>query len=174
MMHPVLRVLVERAASGRISLLGLASVIPDGYWTRSSLGDAWTAREHLTHALTADGGVAGFISNTAEPEPAWDLGAARDAAMRDGAALPLPELLSHAEASRAQLITVLGTFGPADLDRALVIPGVVTAWGEPVSISLYRYLEQWAAHDGVHEAAIRDAIATSPDLTAIAMTRRRR
>lgn len=177
MMHPVLRVLVERAAAKRTSLLGLASVVPDGYWTRSSLGDAWTARQHLAHALTSDDGVAAFIGTAAEQgraEPGIDIEASRSAAMERGAALPLPELIALAEAGRTSLVKVLAALGPADLERQLVVPRVATAWGEPVTITLYRYLEQWAAHDGVHEAAIREAIATSPDLTAIAMTRRRR
>jgi DinB family protein len=171
MIHPVLRVLVERAAARRVSLLGLVSVIPEGFWVRRVPGDDWSAREHLVHALTADDAVAEFIAGS--PENA-DLEAARAVAMTQGAELPMKELLELAAKGRSRLIEVLFTMTPVDLERALPIPGAVNAWGERLSITVFQYLEQWAAHDAVHEAAIREAIATPPDLTAIAMTRRRR
>jgi hypothetical protein len=171
MMHPVLRVLVERAAVRRFSILGLASVIPDDFWTRRAPSDEWAAHQHLVHALSADAAVAEFIAGKLEGP---GLEAARARAMAEAAELPLPELIERAAAGRSQLIEVLTEMTPADLERALPISGAVNAWGEQLSITVFQYLEQWAAHDAVHEAAIREAIATSPDLTTIAITRRRR
>ena len=171
MMHPVLRVLLERAAAKRVSLLGLASVIPDDFWSRRTPDDEWTARQHLVHALTADAAVADFIAGGPQ---STSLEAARAGAIAEGAELSMPELLERAAKGRARLVEVLSAMTPMDLERTLAIPGATNAWGEQLSITVFQYLEQWAAHDAVHETAIREAIATSPDLTAIAMARRRR
>ena len=171
MMHPVFRVLVERADARRVSLLGLAAVIPDGFWSRRAPADEWSARQHLAHALSADGVVAEFIASSAGQA---ELEAAREGAIAEGATMALNKLLERAAEGRSRLLEVLSDLSPADFERALPVPGVTSTWGEPLSITVFQYLEQWAVHDAVHELAIREAVATSPDLTAIAMTRRRR
>lgn len=178
MIHPVIRVFVERAESRRAALLGLAAAVPGPYWTRSALGESWTAWEHLAHTASADSlfaplvAGAGASMGTIDPGPADAFAAARTGALDQYGALPLTELLEAAAAARRDLVAVLATLGPHHLERAVRVPGARNAWGEPLAITLHSYLEQWAAHDGLHESAIREAISTPPDLSAVMLARR--
>ena len=169
MIHPVVRVLVERAAAGRVALLDLAGVVPGEYWQRRAPGGAWTAQEHLTHALTADGLLLDVL---AEPGQAVELARVRAEAIGAGVKLPYERLLEAAAAQRQELIRFLEGLPANDLEGPLVFPGTSETWGRPRSISVQRYLEVWAAHDAEHTAAIREAISAAPDLSAVARTQR--
>jgi len=102
------------------------------------------------------------------------LEAQRVAVLAAAAGRELGELLAEASAWRGQLSRALHALPPGALDRELIVPGVVGAWGEPKTVTLLAYLEQWSVHDQEHEQAIRAAVATSPDLSAVAYVRRLR
>ena len=176
MMLPVVRVLIERAESARFRLVGLAEVLPEAMLDQSQPGDLWSARFHLAHALTSDtlslelidgGSPAQFGGWFVELEPR------RLAAIEAGAMQPVRELLDTAAAERRRMVRALATLGPSDLEETAALPAR-SAWGEPARITLYQYLEAWSAHDPGHEQAIRLAILARPDLSAVALARRRR
>lgn len=179
MMHPVLRVLLDRADARRGSLLGLAEAVPGDYWARTAPGDAWSAWEHFAHALSADELLLPVLERSRSGRGPIDLGAGdsfafeREAALRRLAALDFRDAVARAAGWRRRLVEALSDFEPTQLERPLLIPGVRSAWGEPLAVSLYGYLEQWAAHDGVHEAAIREAMLTPPDLSAVMLAKKR-
>lgn len=170
-MHPVVRVFVERAAASRGALLELAGIIPDEYWQRRAQGGAWTAHEHLTHALTADGLLLNVLG---EPAQAFELARVRAEAIGAGEKLAYGRLLENADAQRQELLRFLERLSAKDLECPLVFAGASEPWGRPQSISVQRYLEVWAAHDAEHAAAIREAISAEPDLSAVARTQRLR
>lgn len=178
-MIPVVRVLFERALARRESLLGLVEVVPGDYWTRSAGGDSWTAYTHLAHALTADNALADLadlLAGGAGPVrlTAAAMYAERERCIQSSADLSPAALVVQAGRSRDRLTRQFGLLAPADLDRVLVweLPG--GSLPAEVSISLFAYLEQWAVHDSGHEGAIRAAISTTPDLSAVAHIRRMR
>lgn len=171
MIHPVVRVLLERAEARRTSLLGLAAVVPDGSWARSAPGAEWTARHHLAHALTTDAVIAPLITRFRAEELAV-LARRRVEALASTVALPMTDLLVRAESGRDDLKRRLAELTAGDLETTVSLPASGNAWGETASISLLQYLDLWASHDPEHEAAIRAAISTPPDLSAVAHARR--
>lgn len=177
-MIPVVRVLAERAEARRGTLLTLAEVVPADYWRRRESDDAWPAHTHLAHALSADSlfarFLAGLIDITVEFE--FDpevLLVERQAAIDQATDMAFDELFELGRSGRTAVLRALGALTPGSLETTLVMRGA-SRWGQPASFTVYQYLEQWAGHDSGHEAAIRAAIATSPDLSAVAHVRRMR
>ncbi len=181
MMNPVVRMLVQRAEARRYGLLELAMVIPEDYLSRRAQGDEWSARVHFVHALLTDRAVTLIVRAIAEGVDADHLGAVmesmiadRSAEIRSAEAQPTSGLVDASVADRANLYRELTRLTPAHLDAVLPVSGARNSWGQPLGISLVQYLEQWCHHDSGHEAAIRRAMATSPDLSTVALTRRLR
>ncbi len=182
MMLPEVRVFLERANARRQSLLGLAAVIPEGYWPRTAPGDLWSARNHLEHVASADAFLEDMVASLVAGTETWlarttdpgDLVSVRAAAMAALAPLPVDDLVSAMGESRVALAASLALVDRAHLLAPVFVAGYVSAWGEPRPVAFSSYLDTWAAHDGAHELAIRDALSTPPDLVAVAMARRLR
>lgn len=176
-MLPTVRVLVERAASARYQLAGLIAVLPPAMFDHRAAGDDWTVRTHTVHALGSDALSLEFLEGGATADFAsWlhELPARRAAAIASSAGTAPADLLERAQAARAALVTALAQLTPAELQLSAALPGMRTAWGDERRITLYEYLLAWSSHDGAHEQAIRLAILSRPDLSAVALTRRRR
>lgn len=177
MMLPVVRVLVQRAESARFQLEGLVSVLSEGSLEARADGDLWTVHLHLAHALSSDAPLTEYLADPSGLDLSTlftsvvERRAEQIAAARHKSLL---ELLASAREERSSLIRVLARLGAADLDRFGQLPGVRSAWGEPLELTLFKYLQSWSAHDGQHEASIRRAILARPDLAAVALTLRRR
>lgn len=180
-MLPEIRTLVERAATQRALLDDLLDAVPDGYWPRRAAGEAWSARQHLEHLATIErllredvgrvreaGGVA-WIGGSADVA---EFAAAREAALAAVADESTGGLREQMAANRGELVGMLAGLNVEELELAVAFPGVVDSWGGPLRWSLRRYLAAWPAHDVEHAAAIRAALATPPDLSTIAITRR--
>ena len=76
--------------------------------------------------------------------------------------------------SREAVVAALLAVRVETLEREVRVAGVLTPWGEPHASSLRTHLTGWAGqHDGEHEAAIRRAIETPPDVTALTLAARR-
>ncbi len=182
MMLPEVRVFFERAGARRHTLIGLVEAIPSAYWPRTAPGDSWSARNHLEHVATADSFLDDLVLDVLRGTEAWLAGtanprlllAARAGAMQTFESLPLDDLLDAMSAARAGLVDSLARIERPHLLVPVFVAGYVSAWGEPRPISFGSYLDAWAAHDTAHDAAIRDAVATPPDLVAVAMARRLR
>lgn len=181
-MLPEVRVYFERAQARRQSLLGLMAAIPPGYWSRSAPGDSWTARNHVEHVATADDFLGELIEAVRSGSEAWlagtrDPGAliqARTTAMEQHAPRPLPGLVEEIARSRQALAERLTNLERMHLTAPVYVAGRVSHWGEPLPITLSEYLASWAGHDAEHAAAVREAVSTPPDLSAVALTRRLR
>lgn len=179
---PEVRTLVERAAARRHVLEGLIESIPEEFWRRQAPDDAWTALDHLRHVATVDGMVVELAEAAGQPGEALWVGGATDAAelearrlalMEAVAGQPVGELVEKMQASREGAVEAVLALSQGALDREVRVAGVLTTWGEPHSFSLRAYLGAWAEHDGEHEAAIRRAIETPPDFTALTLAARR-
>lgn len=176
-MLPTVRVLVERAASARYQLSGLIAVLPPAMFDHRAAGDDWTVRTHAAHALGSDGLLLEFLRSGAPGDfESWlrELPGRRATAISSSAGSEPAELLERALATRDALVAALAAVTPAELQQSAVVPGMRTAWGDERRITLYEYLLAWSSHDGGHEQAIRLAILSRPDLSAVALTRRRR
>lgn len=182
MMLPEVRVFFERAGARHQSLLGLVAAIPPTYWPRTAPGDAWSARNHLEHAATADAflnevvarlvdGAETWLAGTADPH---GLLVARAEAMQRFEGVPLDAVLDAMAVARSRLARSLAVLERSHLLEPIFIAGHVSAWGEPRPIAFGSYLDAWAAHDSAHESCIRDAVSTPPDLVTVALTRRLR
>lgn len=176
-MIPVVRVLIGRAAARRESLLALADVVPADYWSRTAPGESWSAQRHLVHALSAEDALEGLLERINEGSgplalEAGDLYAEREAAIEAAADLELASLIEQSVRARERTVRLLAALTPASIERMLVVVMPPGAWPAQSVLVAYAYLEQWAAHDAGHEAAIRDAISTPPDLSAVAHVRR--
>jgi hypothetical protein len=171
-MLPIVRVLLDRAEARRVSLLGLAEVVPEAYWERRVAGDGWSARHHLAHALSADALVAEAVRSFSA-EALAGLVARRLAALQAALDVPVPRLVERATADRAAVRSALAALGP-DVLEAEVVLGTNDPWGGTHALTLLAYLETWASHDAEHEAAIRAAIAVPPDMAGIARAMQRR
>jgi hypothetical protein len=170
-MNPVVRVFAERASARRTSLLGIAGVVPLDFWHRRALGHEWNAHQHLAHALTADHGATKLIRRFAAARHPLettmdDLLSIRAEAMAGMADLDIADLVERSQPLRVELHAVLSSLTPADLDQTLLRVQSPSQWSPSVSVTLHAYLDQWSIHDVEHEAAIRVAIATTPDLSA--------
>lgn len=177
MMLPVVRVLVERAGSARYRLLELLGVLPPELLDRRPRGEPWTARVHAAHALGADAPLLDLFplshSNRFEQ---WLTGLPerRTRAIAASSSGDLATAIERAAADRAHLVEALAGLMPEMLDVTASVPGAVEAWGRERRITFYEYLAAWSTHDGDHEQAIRAAIQERPELSTIALTRRRR
>ena len=177
MMLPVVRVLVERAGSARYRLLELLAVLPPELLDRRPGGEPWTARVHAAHALGADALLLDLFplsrSNRFEQ---WLAGLPerRTRAIAASSTGDLATAIERAAADRAHLVEALAGLTPDALEVTAPAPGAVDAWGRERRITFYEYLEAWSTHDVDHEQAIRMAIQERPELSTIALTRRRR
>lgn len=182
-MLPEVRVLLERAQRRRHAIEDLLRSAPASFWQRVAEGDAWSARAHVAHLATMDAPMVRLTQRAVAGERAawlWDaedpvvLEAARRhamAALADSSADELSEALSEA---RATLVPALAALLPEGLEMLVMVAGASDGWGTPRSWPLRTYLAHWAEHDAIHEAAIRAAFTTPPDLSAVALTRRLR
>jgi hypothetical protein len=152
-----------------VSLLGLVEVVPEDFWSRRGETGSWTAHEHLAHVATADELLIETLSgNTAEPYEARRselFAAAREESVAD--------LSARLHSERARLAGWLKHLPPTMLDR-YIIAGVRDAWGQEVAWSVRGLLAAWSEHDTGHELAIRRAITTPPDASALSAAARRR
>ena len=179
---PEMRTLVERAAARRHVLEGLIASVPEDYWERQATGDAWTALDHVRHVATVDGMLVELAEAAGRPgEELW-VGGTQDAGALEGRRVALmegvgeqgiDELVATMWESREAAVEALLALPVEALDREVRVAGVVTPWGEPHVFTLRAYLAAWAEHDGEHEAAIRRAIETPPDVTALTLAARR-
>jgi len=172
-MLPSVRVFIERAIARRTSLLGLVDSLPADYWQRATHSGAWTAKQHLAHVATTDRLVVRVIESISLESPFANLAEDRLAAIAEAEDQPVAELLDRMAEERTALVAVFARITPVDLEASLPVPGTRTPWGEPVAILVSSYLDSWARHDGDHEEGIREAIATPPDLSAVALAKRR-
>ena len=179
---PEMRTLVERAAARRHVLEGLIASVPEDYWDRRASDDAWTALDHVRHVATVDGMVVELAEAAERPGEGLWVGGTRDAAALEARRLGLmdgvrdqdiDELVATMRASREAVVGALLALPVEALDREVRVAGVLTPWGEPHTFSLRAYLTAWAEHDGEHDAAIRRAIETPPDVTALTLAARR-
>ena len=180
---PEMRTLVERAAARRHVLEGLIASVPEDYWDRRAPDDAWTALEHVRHVATVDAMVVELLEAAERPEEELWAGGVRDVAELEARRVELMEavrdqdiheLVVTMRESREAVVVALLAIRVEALDREVRVAGVVTPWGEPHASSLRAHLTGWAGqHDGEHEAAIRRAIETPPDVTALTLAARR-
>ncbi|MCY3645759.1 MAG: DinB family protein [Chloroflexi bacterium] len=179
---PEIRTLVERGAARRQVLEGLIESVPDDYWERQDSGDAWTALDHLRHVATVDQMLVELVEAAQESdEELWAgktdnvevLEARRVALMDKVREQSVDTLVETMRESRARAVgTVLG-MTVETLDREVRVAGALNEWGEQLAFPLRGYLAVWVEHDGEHEAAIRRAIATPPDVTTLTLAARR-
>lgn len=182
-MLPEVRVLFERAQRRRHAIEDLLRSAPAPFWQRTAEGDAWSARAHVAHLASMDAPVARLAQCALTGERAawlWDtevpqsLEAARRQAMAALAESSAGELSEALNAARAAIVPALAALKPESLEMRVLVAGANDSWGTPVSWPLRTYLVHWAEHDAIHEAAIRAAFTTPPDLSAVALTRRLR
>lgn len=180
MMLPEVRVFLQRAEGRRHALLGLVDAIPPALWSRTAPDDAWSARNHLEHAATADAFLDALVADLLAGAETWlarttdpaMLLAARAEAIQRFEPLPLDGVLEAMAEARTNLFSSLGRLERSHLLAPVFVAGHVSAWGEPRAVTFGSYLDAWAAHDSDHDAAIREAVSTPPDLVAVAMARR--
>ena len=182
-MLPEVRVLLERAQARRHVIHGLLEVVPEAFWLRSTAGDAWSARAHVAHLGAMDGPVATLLRRASSGDgEAWlcdtsdpaALESVRTAAMAQLAHSSPPELVRALAEARDAVVVALDELHPAGLEMHVLVAGAADGWGRQLRWPLRDYLRHWAGHDAVHEAAIREAFTTPPDLSAVALTRRLR
>lgn len=182
-MLPEVRVLLERARSARLSLEGLLDVLPADYWWRTAPGDRWNVTEQVAHVASADLLLAALLERVAAGERAAWVGGTRDPAELSArreppfaglGELPVTSLRMAAAEARAGVEAACALLELPMLEANVQIAGAMDRWGVPLSWGLRGYLASWAAHDSAHEADIRAAIATAPDLSTVALTQRRR
>ncbi len=181
-MLPEVRTFIERADAHRRSLEGLIDAMPGDYWERRAEADMWTARNHLEHVATIEDLLAEDLERViagvgqmwvgGSPDAAV-LERRRTAAMAAVAALTVKDLTECMSTARRHAGNRLALLTPQALEVRVMVPGVVDAWGQPLGLLLREYLAAWPTHDTEHEAAIRYAITRPPDMSAVALTRRR-
>ena len=183
MILPEVQVLLERARSARLSLDGLLDVLPAEYWLRAAPGSRWDVRDQLTHVASADDMLRDLLRTVAAgrgtvwvggTEDASELLSRREVPLTAQAGLPIEELRESATGARSAVESAFVTLNATMLEASVYVAGAVDRWGEPLRWGLRTYLATWAQHDSAHEADIRAAIATTPDLSTVALTQRRR
>lgn len=181
-MLPEVRVILERAATRLTSLEGLIDAVPEGYWARRASGEAWSAHDHLAHLATIDVLTSETLAEILDGAPvAWlagttvpiELAARRTASLQEAQAATPRTLRERMRQTRAELARVVSSLNGASLESNICVAGVLDAWGEPIAFGVRRYLAALPEHDTGHELAIRRAITTAPDLSTVALTRRR-
>lgn len=175
-------VIIGRAAAAREVLEQLIDVVPDDHWERREPGSRWSAREHLQHLATMDAPTAELFEQAATRPTVAPLGArdaaelvlGREALLASVAELSIEALRERMEAERAHTYEVLTTLEPPALDAAVLLPGIVDAWGRVQQVSVRQYAAAWAAHDLEHAEAIRRAVTHQPSPGDLALAARRR
>jgi hypothetical protein len=94
----------------------------------------------------------------------------RESALRNALELPRQALLERAAAERSALRSDLEALGQESLFAATP----AHPWQPAARVTVFAYLEAWASHDLEHEFAIREAIASPPELSALAHIQRLR
>lgn len=180
---PEVRTLLERAEARRLVLEGLIASVPREYWERRAPEDAWSAFDHFCHLATIDSFLSELLAAAAEAgQSLWvagtsdarELEARRILMMESVTALGITELREAMRQSRAVTVEALQALPPESLGRDVRVAGVDSPWGEPRVFALRAYLTLWAEHDSDHEGAIRRAIETPPDASALSLAARRR
>ena len=173
---PELRTLIERAAARRHVLEGLIESVPEDYWQRQASEDDWTALDHLRHVATVDRMLVDLVKAAQESDEDLWAGNTNDAevleerrvALMDGVREQAVEtLVDTMRESRERAVQAVQAMSAAALDRDVRVAGA------PQAFPLRTYLTVWTEHDGEHEAAIRRAIETPPDFTALTLAARR-
>ena len=117
----------------------------------------------------AKGEAVAWGADTQEPT---ELLVQREAPLARMADLSRAELRQATAESRSAVESAAGGIDASMLEAGVFIAGAVDRWGAPVRWGLREYLASWAAHDSAHEADIRAALATPPDLSTVALTPR--
>ena len=161
----------------------MLDALPDDYWGRVAQGESWSIRDQLAHLAVSDGMLATLIDEVMTgASRAW-VGGTEDAStllelrvtpLRELEAIGTSELGLLVSSRRAELTGRLAGLEAQHLDVVVYVAGVVDRWGEPLSWRLREYLAAWTAHDPEHEASVRRAMTTPPDLSAVALTQNRR
>lgn len=182
-MLPELRVLVERAEARRASLDGLLDALPADYWGRVAAGEAWSIQDQVAHLAGSEALIGGmlrevasgaarvWVGGTQDPGALLDF---RQRALEVWAGEPTESLRQAAAESRRALKEGVAQLQHGHLECTVYVAGAVDRWGEPLAWPLRQYLGAWTAHDPEHEASIRRAMTTPPDLSTVALTQRRR
>lgn len=178
-MTPEIAVILQRASARRTMLAGLLDALPLEYWERRAPGDAWSVRDHVAHLAVVDRPFLPLLAEAAGGAfDCWlggrERGAlirTREANMDSMAGLEIGALRAALGRARADVEGALSALPAAACDMLVHIPDATGPWGEPVALPLRNYLVSWAEHDGVHEAAIRRAILTLPDLVTVMFVR---
>lgn len=168
-----IRSLLARAETNRYLLFQLLEQVPRTCWDRQASGDAWSARHHLAHLATIDGVTMALLTppttGAFRLDPALqsrrldDLLAAADRAIDD--------LIGSLPLSRTALASAIGELDDAALATPVLID-VPGAWPPVRQLSMRAYLASWAEHDADHTSAIRQAIASPPSATDLALAAR--
>jgi hypothetical protein len=174
MMSPVVRVISERAATARHTLLSLAEAVPEPLWRRTD--GTWTGYQHFAHALTADALLLPVLAEAADPPAgaAIALGVferQRLQLLATAESLAFAELADQAFHDRGRVLAALNRLEAGATEAPLSITGadgVVLA-----QLSLLDYLSEWSRHDGEHERQIRALLSSNFDLSALALRSRR-
>lgn len=182
-MLPELRVLLERAEARRASLNGLLDALPADYWGRVAADEAWSIQEQVAHLAGSEALIGGMLREVVSGAARVWVGGTEDAQtlidfrlraleVWDGASVT--SLRNAAADARKALNEGVAALQHSHLECTVHVAGVVDRWGEPLAWPLREYLGAWTVHDPEHEASIRRAMTTPPDLSTVALTQRRR
>lgn len=178
-MTPEIAVIVQRASARRQVLEGLLDALPGEYWEQRAPGDSWSVRNHVEHLATVDRPLVSLLEDAHRGATECWLGGpgagalldAREAGMVALAGVEARELRLLLRRERAAVESALAALPPSACDCTVRIAGAIGSGGEPAAWPLRTYLASWAEHDGLHEAAIRVAIAAPPDLATVMLLR---
>ncbi len=170
---PEVHSLLGRAATGRFQLLSLVDVLEEPHFRLRAEGDAWTVHDHLAHVAAVDGITTEIVASvSAQPldlTPFLALREPRRLAFLDADHEPVAALAR----TRETMTATLAALDPSALSSAVVFPAA-DAWAQPVAMQLRSYLVEWAIHDRLHEASIREAVRTAISPAALALAARAR
>lgn len=182
-MLPELRVLVERAEARRASLDGLLDALPADYWSRVAAGEAWSIHDQVAHLAGSEALIGGMLREVVGGAARVWVGGTEDArallefrqrALEVWAGAGVDSLRAATSDARMALNEGVAALQQGQLECTVHVAGAVDRWGEPLAWPLRQYLAAWTAHDPEHEASIRRAMTTPPDLSTVALTQRRR
>ncbi|MBA4180160.1 MAG: hypothetical protein C0506_06175 [Anaerolinea sp.] len=182
-MLPELRVLLERAEARRASLDGLLDALPADYWGRVAAGEAWSIQDQVAHLAgsealigamlreVAGGAMRVWVGGIEHPQGLIEM---RERALDVWKGASVDTVRKAAAGSRQALAECLAALVHRHLDATVHVAGAMDRWGGPLAWPLREYLATWTAHDPEHEASIRSAMTTPPDLSTVALTQRLR
>lgn len=182
-MLPELRVLLERAEARRASLDGLLDALPVEYWGRVAAGEMWSIQEQVAHLAGSEALIGGMLREVASGAARVWVGGTDDATALLGfrqrdldvwVGAGVESLRQAAVDARKALNEGVAQLQHGHLECTVHVAGAVDRWGELLAWPLREYLDAWTAHDPGHEASIRRAMTTPPDLSTVALTQRRR